>query len=379
MINKVSKEAKVAFFLFLIGLLFCYWVFFINKILIHPNFNFYFFSVLKLVLILLTVFIFITAIYYSSKIKIKKYIQNSLQIIFSLVILVLILELVFTFYIKSTSVYTDMSNQLWHKLHFKPINSLGYRDDEPIVESNKPNILIIGDSFIAGAGLKHDEILTSKLKNHIGNEFNIFNLGVSGSHTDRQFDSLINYPIDPDILVLAYYHNDIESAMIKYNLMPEFSNPMESLCKFRKAIVNKSLFANFIFVNYIARPKISTQFMESPKNDLLAYLNKDLWDYQTYSLDKFNNYCIQNNVKFIMIIFPGMGEGIAFSNFMAGIKVEEYCEHRNINYINAYDHISHLPMRQRVANQFDHHPSATVNKIIAKVLASKIIEVYSEN
>ena len=94
---------------------------------------------------------------------------------------------------------------------------MGYRDSEPKSENEKPNVLIIGDSFVAGHGIKYEEMFSNILKNKLKEEYNIFNLGVCGSHTDREFDSLLNYPIKADIIILGYYHNDIESAMIKFN------------------------------------------------------------------------------------------------------------------------------------------------------------------
>jgi hypothetical protein len=209
------------------------------------------------------------------------------------------------------------------------------------------------------------------MKNDLSDKYKVFNLGVSGSHTDREFDSLINYPVKPDIIVLCYYHNDIESAMTTYNSFPQIKNPKDDLSKFSKFFVDNSLLLNFIFT-LNAKKSISAQYMESEQNDLTAYLNNKLWDYQTNSLDKFYNYSTENNTEFIIIFFPGLGDGIVFTNVLAGKKVEEYCKEREINFINIYSDIRNIPLERRVANSLDHHPSAEVNKIIASLLEKSL-------
>ena len=135
--------------------------------------------------------------------------------------------------------------------------------------------------------------------------------------------------------------------------------------------MDNSLLLNFVFT-LNAKKSILAQFMESEQNDLTAYLNNTLWDYQTNSLDKFYNYAIENNTEFIIIFFPGLGDGIVFTNELAGKKVEEYCKEREIDFINIYSDIKNIPLERRVANSLDHHPSAEVNKIIASLLLRKI-------
>lgn len=90
------------------------------------------------------------------------------------------------------------------------------------------------------------------------------------------------------------------------------------------------------------------------------------------SLDKFYNYCIENNIKFIVLFFPGLNEGITLTNELAGKKLETYCMEKNIDFINIYSDIKNLPIHKRIANKLDNHPSAEVNKIIARKLTKKL-------
>ncbi|MDD2387895.1 MAG: hypothetical protein PHP52_14055 [Bacteroidales bacterium] len=72
------------------------------------------------------------------------------------------------------------------------------------------------------------------------------------------------------------------------------------------------------------------------------------------------------------MFFPGLGEGIVFTNELAGKKVEQYCNERDIEFINIYSDIKNIPLERRVANSLDHHPSAEVNKVIADLLEKAI-------
>lgn len=341
--------------------------FWMNIYIVNAEYSFLLYAVTKTIFMIssIALLLFISFILYKSQ-KSRILVNITLSLSISIGILIFF-ECLFTFSINSTNSFNDLSNKIWIKRHFKPINSLGYRDTEPISKSHKKNILVIGDSFVAGHGIKSNEMFTNILKEKINNEYNIFNLGVCGSHTDREYDSLLTYPIKADVIILGYYHNDIESAMIHYNIKPDIANPKDNLSGFSKFIVDNSLFANFIFSGY-SRKKISTQHMESKHNDLLVYLDEDMWNYQQSSLNKFYNYCIENNTRLIILFFPSMSEGISFSNALAGEKLKTYCKERNIEFINIYSSIIDIPINKRIVNKYDHHPSAEVNKIIAEII-----------
>lgn len=339
--------------------------FYLNSILIKPQYSYKIIAWFKTIILFLSIISFLIFSYSFYKISKSKFFINFIFTFFTVFSILILFELIFTFYTPSTNVFTDLSNKIWQKRFFHPINKLGYRDEEPIENKNLKNIFVVGDSFVAGHGIKYEEMFTTILKENLKNKYKVFNLGVCGSHTDREFDSLINYPLKPNILILCYYHNDIESAMIKLNIIPKIKNPKDELSSLSKFIVDNSLLFNFLF-SIKAKNKISREFMESDNNDLIAYLDEALWNYQRKALDKFYNYCKENKIRFIILYFPGLGEGISFTQALAGKKVENYCKERNVEFINVYPSIKNLPQSRRIANQFDQHPSAEVNKIVAE-------------
>ncbi len=366
--NKLFYKTFFSFLLFFLLFLFS---FLLNYYIISPKHKILIFIILKTISLTLSVFAFISFSFYFSNIFKSKIVKNITVSVFSFILLFSILEIFYTYYTPSTNVFTDLSNKIWQKKYWNPINSLGYRDVEPVENGGKKNILITGDSFVAGHGVRYEDVFSSVLKKELSQEYNVFNLGVCGSHTEREYDSLLTYPIKPDIIILGYYHNDIESAMIKHNIQPKISNPKDKLSSFSKFLIDNSLFLNFIF-SIKAKSQISAEFMESEQNDILLYLNEDIWNTQKQSLKKFKEYSNENNVRLIIVFIPGLGEGIAFTNVIAGKKIEDFCREENIEFINIYQHIKNLPASKRIANKFDQHPSPEVHKIIAKELLMQL-------
>ena len=84
-------------------------------------------------------------------------------------------------------------------------NSMGLREDEAI-DSSKPIILFIGDSFTWGFDVNQYERFTELLKVRLPN-YTIVNAGVNGYGTDQQFLLLqaLESKLDPALVFLLYY------------------------------------------------------------------------------------------------------------------------------------------------------------------------------
>jgi len=88
-------------------------------------------------------------------------------------------------------------------------NSYGFRGSEFNLNTKKKKILILGDSFAYGYDSEEGEIFSQILGNEL-EDYEIFNLGVSGYSTDQELLLLKEYfhLIKPDLVYLLYCHND---------------------------------------------------------------------------------------------------------------------------------------------------------------------------
>jgi hypothetical protein len=100
-------------------------------------------------------------------------------------------------------------------------NALGCRDrDYPIPRpGGTTRILILGDSFTMGVGVKEEDTIAKKLESLLNNEadttaskrsYEVINCGVSGygTHEERLFYQLFGEKYEPDVVLLVMIWND---------------------------------------------------------------------------------------------------------------------------------------------------------------------------
>lgn len=88
------------------------------------------------------------------------------------------------------------------------LNRLGYRDREFDEEkAGRTRILVSGDSFVFGDSVAPHQTLPSALERALGDDHQIFNLGVAGDGPDQSYARLLRHglDLDPDAVVLALY------------------------------------------------------------------------------------------------------------------------------------------------------------------------------
>ncbi|MHC4846604.1 MAG: SGNH/GDSL hydrolase family protein, partial [Planctomycetota bacterium] len=82
--------------------------------------------------------------------------RGTLLMLASLLLLAGVLEsLAYLFGDHSDDNNRTFASRLWHERHWKPINSLGFRDVEHMGEDHagKRVLFVVGDSFMAGQGI----------------------------------------------------------------------------------------------------------------------------------------------------------------------------------------------------------------------------------
>lgn len=83
-------------------------------------------------------------------------------------------------------------------------NSRGFRDPEPTF-SDRPRIVVLGDSFVWGYDVQQDQRFTEQLRTMLP-EYDIYNLGISGYGTDQQtiLYQDIGRLYEPDIVISIF-------------------------------------------------------------------------------------------------------------------------------------------------------------------------------
>jgi hypothetical protein len=93
-------------------------------------------------------------------------------------------------------------------------NSLGLRAPEPAAVKSVPRVLVLGDSFTFGYGLKEGEAFCQVLGKALTGRAEVYNAGVSGYEIQ---DSVAQYfrvadRLEPDAVVVAFVTNDLNDS-----------------------------------------------------------------------------------------------------------------------------------------------------------------------
>ncbi|MFI5120228.1 MAG: SGNH/GDSL hydrolase family protein [Thermoanaerobaculia bacterium] len=91
-------------------------------------------------------------------------------------------------------------------------NALGFRDvNHGEKATGVTRVVVLGDSFVFGSGVKQDEPVTRRLAALLGPSFEVINLGVPGYGTDQALLTLRRWGprLSPDIVLAGFFWNDV--------------------------------------------------------------------------------------------------------------------------------------------------------------------------
>lgn len=100
---------------------------------------------------------------------------------------------------------------------YAPRNSFGLNDEEPDLKGKGTRILVLGDSYVEGAGVRRQERFCSRLRTLLKQadlQAQVFAAGIGGWNTANEADFLERHgrKLAPDVVVVGYVLNDAEGA-----------------------------------------------------------------------------------------------------------------------------------------------------------------------
>lgn len=287
--------------------------------------------------------------------------------IFAFVVCLVFLEILWTFIPRSHGVgYTYAARNFRH--YYFHANELGYRD-KPVsqIDPQKYRIIVLGDSFAAGHGLRSPEdAFPGQLRRHLGNEIEVLNLGLNGSDTRDEYERLLQYPLQPDLLILQYFGNDIEIAAADSGVdIDNGFRPYQDVNALAETVLRSSYLANYAYWLY-------------PHGDVNSYVdslfsafgNADALDSHLSDLGKIFSYSSERDIPLVVVVFP----------FLMDLKrsepvvepVRNFFEEQGIPVIDVANLVHNVPVRSRVVNSNDGHPSVLVHRLVADSLAEVV-------
>lgn len=299
----------------------------------------------------------------------KEWVKNMSTALFSILLLFLALESGFMFIRRSNAFGDTLASRLWFDTYWRPINSYGFRDEEPAKDTT-PGVFFLGDSFTAGHGIKNtndrfSDLVHSKMKqNSIATP--VVNLGKQGADTRDEFQTMTGFiqatGRRPAYIVLQYFGNDIEEVAKDYGMHYNLLKPYGNLNPTSKFLIRKSFFLNYLYWMVPGRGYSNYfDFLEK------SYASDSIFNRHKQDLEKFVSFSRQNNIPLLVVVFPFMQDP-ALSKRVYTDKLETWFKGTGIAYVDVADLTSGMPIASRIINGNDAHASVAVNRLVANAV-----------
>lgn len=327
------------------------------------------FRVFRILYILLLFFILTNTLYQAVVKKregktIHPFYRNLGLSVYGLMMVLLLLEIVFMFFLSTHRFNGTLSSRAWFLKHWT-LNAEGYRDApmDTTSSSGKGNLLLLGDSFVAGHGInRKEDRFGDRLGKEISENWMVYNLGVGGSDVEDAFNRLQEFPVAPDLLVFSYYPNDIENDGEEGGLILQRARSYNDVGMLPRFFIRRSYMLNYIYWMYPHPDELS---------DYLGYL-KQCYSYQpvmdihTAKLGSIVSYADSLGIPMAAVVFPFL-EDVKGSDF-ATEPIVSYLENCDIPVLDVGSWAGELPVEDIIVNRNDPHPSERLNSLVADSL-----------
>jgi hypothetical protein len=327
--------------------------------------------------------------------KIRSITINFIVLVFSLLYSFTLLELLLsTVFLQSYESGFSLFEKRWDDLYWKPINSIGYRDvDHPKSDfANKKTIYVVGDSFVAGYGIKdYRDRFANVLQDELGERWSVITIAKNGWGTFAEYNALLSYPnkptkifgangngivnqtiqdpnLKPNVIILSYFINDIEDAAY-FDGLGWFQPPALYGNQFIQSMSNRSFVFNFVYWTLYLRmhPDIGKVYWDYLRE---CYTRGDIWKTQTDELLKFVDFARSRNIKLIVVVFPELRNIEGSKEFTS--KVVDLMKENNVSVIDLDTILSGRNPRELIVQPLDGHPSAELHKEVANLLFERV-------
>lgn len=267
--------------------------------------------------------------------------------------------------------FTAMNYHWYKNFYWGHYNSLGYRDYEPLEDEDGglQRIAIVGDSFAMGHGINNiDDTFPQLLEERLGAGHDVNLIAQSGWDSDIELYHLDEYPLEPDIVVLSYYLNDINFLITDAAQSPDraFDLPENRALAW---VVRNFFVPNYAYYNMLqfASSARTTDF-ESRMTNL--YLDDDLWAKQAWWLNEIVEWTREHDARLVVLLWPQIA-AVAESQ-PATVRVRDFFLERDVEVVDMTDVLIDKDPRQMIVNRFDTHPGLAAQQLAADQLYAAI-------
>lgn len=297
--------------------------------------------------------------------------------LFGVILVLIVLEGVMMFHQGTHRFNGTLGSRAWFLNHWE-LNEEGYRDvgyDSAQVQGRR-KILVIGDSFVAGHGIRDPkDRFSDQLQGLIpGNAFRVYNLGVGGSDTRDENKRLREFPFKPDILIFSWYPNDIEQDGELGGLTLQHARSYHDIWGPARYFVRRSYLWNYIYWRFPHPDELSDYF--GYIKQCFAFLKVRVNHLR--EIDRLVAYGDSLHVPMAAVVFPFLenAEGSAFATDV----IEQRFRGHGVPTLGVRQLLLGQPAADYIVNQNDPHPNERLHKLVADSLYQMLsrIDAFAE-
>lgn len=261
------------------------------------------------------------------------------------------------------------------KVDWSEANQQGFRDTKDFnkinLYSEKIRVMILGDSFMWGAGVKLNENVPNLLQSKLQDRYEFFNISVPGWGIDQMYLAYMQYRkiIEPDIIILAFIDDDVKRVLEAYRIWERMNKPsfvVDNDSLIPRTPVSKS---QIFFNTFIGKSRLLGMIMEK------IYLIKDARPVVKKIFLTIAEEAQQTNGRFVVIRIPTQDYNNSVTNFNARIYNFEYTfKGTDVVYLDPSCEIMQIPNWSVDFYLDDGHMSVTGNQYLADYIFKNVFE-----
>jgi lysophospholipase L1-like esterase len=302
---------------------------------------------------------------------------NALILLFLLTLIFLGFESYYRFFYDQTDAMADtLVSTDWYRRHYHR-NNIGVRDNinyEYARAPGKRRITFVGDSFLAGFGVRDVEDRFANRIRRLHPEWEVHAVAQPGLETSNEVEAIHNLVVSNhyglDLLVLVYNMNDIGEVMP--NWIAEYKKMLAD--PFR----NSWLCRNSYVINlYYHRAQVRRNaYFKNYFDELEAAYAGPLFEKHKIALTAMCNMTIIRGGRLVVVTFPFMHDPQRFK--AAHERMNQFWQEHNVPHLDLLPLFSNLPPASITVNAHDTHPNERAHALVAEKIDSFLQQIIKQ-
>ena len=324
------------------------------------------FRELRLVMVLFMGWLLVQTFYWGviQNPKAGNLLKNAASSLFGILLLCILGEGIFLFVAESNENNSTLASKVWFARYWE-LNEWGYRDAtmREKLEAPEKKILLLGDSFTAGHGIKNPEARFSDLLDEQLKNWRVINLGKNGSEPDDELERFKEWEGGGDLLVFVWFVNDIHEAAAAAWVSWESCIPHLEMAKYTEWTF--SYFFNYLVTIYPGNSNAGNHYREFLE---AAYSRQEVLDAHHEQLNSIIQLAKSRGMPTAVVLFPFMND-VDGSEF-AIRPVREMLIKDSIPVLDLRPILMEKGPKNGSVGALDAHPNEIVHAIVAREMAT---------